>query len=101
MERLVFIDTRFGGVYLHRFPASRFRPIITAHDHPWDFVTVVLRGGYDEALRVGGDTPRRRGSVAIRWASTRHRLRLHVDGALTLCVRGPTRRDWSWTRLPS
>ena len=100
MERLALLDTRQVGIYLHRFPASPLRPLVSAHDHPWDFVSVVLRGGYDEALCACHQEPRRRGSATVRWARTVHRIKIHPDGALTLCLRGPKRRDWSWQRLP-
>jgi len=100
MERLAILDNRLVGLYLHRFPASPLRPLVGAHDHPWDFVSVVLQGGYDEALCACHQEPRRRGDASVRWAGTVHRIRIHTDGALTLCVRGPKRQDWSWRRLP-
>jgi hypothetical protein len=100
MERLYLLETRLVGLYLHRFPASRHRPIIGAHDHPWSFVTVVLRGGYDEIRCVGAGKPRRRWSVSFRGHKTVHKIRVFPEGALTLCIRGPKRQDWSWRRLP-
>jgi len=100
MARLAILDNRLIGIYLHRFPASPLRPLVGAHDHPWHFVSVVLRGGYDETVCASHAEPRRRGDVSIRWARTVHRIRVHTDGALTLCVRGPKVQDWSWRRLP-
>lgn len=100
MERLCLLETRLAGVYLHRFPASKYRPIVGAHDHPWSFVTVVLRGGYDEIRCVGVGEPKRRWSVSFRGHRTVHKIRVFPEGALTLCIRGPKRQDWSWRRLP-
>ena len=100
MERLAILDNRLVGLYLHRFPASPLRPLVGAHDHPWPFASVVLQGGYDEMLSTWHTETRRRGSASIRWPRTVHRIRVHADGALTLCVRGPKVQDWSWRRLP-
>jgi len=100
MERLALLDTRLLGVYLHRFPATGGRPIIPGHDHPWGFVSVVLAGGYDEASCWCHETPHRRGHCGLRRARAVHRIRVHPDGCLTLCIRGPKRQDWSWQRLP-
>jgi hypothetical protein len=100
MERLALLDNRLLGVYLHRFPASPHSPLVAAHDHPWHFVSLVLRGGYDETCCAQHWEPRRRGDVSVRWARTVHRIRVHTGGALTLCVRGPKTQDWSYRRLP-
>ena len=100
MERLVLLDTRPLGVYLHRFPASQYGPIIAAHDHPWLFASVVLRGGYEETCCGEDWRPRERGSVSLRWARTVHKIRVYKKGALSLCVRGPKTNEWSYQRLP-
>ena len=100
MERAVLADNRLFGVYLHRFKADSNRPIIAGHDHPWDFITVVLAGGYDEQRCCCHSVPRTRGAFGFRTAETVHKLRLHATGALTLCVRGPARKGWAWRALP-
>lgn len=46
LTRWKIIETPFFGVYLHRFNSPDSRP--TLHDHPWRFVSLVLRGGYTE-----------------------------------------------------
>jgi hypothetical protein len=100
-----------GGVMLHAIDARD--PGLDVHDHPWWFVTLVLRGGYTEeacevrdAVRLASnvyiDSPRgerrtwRRGSV--------HRMPLHVAhriidvqvGTWTLVVKGPKVRPWGF-----
>lgn len=47
LTRWRVIQTPWFGVYVHRFDGPDPRP--TLHDHPWDFTSVVLRGGYIEA----------------------------------------------------
>jgi len=100
MERLVLLNTRLLGIYLHRFPASQYGPIIAAHDHPWPFASIVLRGGYEETCCGEDWKSRESGSLGIRWARTVHKIRVRKGGALSLCVRGPKVQDWSWRRLP-
>src|SRR3954449_5709224 len=46
LTRLRIVQTPWFGVYLHRFDGPDPRP--TLHDHPWPFLSFVLRGGYTE-----------------------------------------------------
>lgn len=47
LTRWRIIQTPWFGIYIHRFDGPDPRP--TLHDHPWDFTSLVLRGGYIEA----------------------------------------------------
>lgn len=49
--RYRLVQTPWFGVYVHRFDNPDVR---TFHDHPWNFVSVVVRGGYVEASPHGG-----------------------------------------------
>lgn len=44
--RLRIIQTPWGGIYLHKLCGPD--PRDTLHDHPWPFVSFVLKGGYLE-----------------------------------------------------
>lgn len=46
LTRWRIVQTPLFGVYLHRFEGPDPRP--TLHDHPWNFLSLVLRGGYTE-----------------------------------------------------
>ena len=46
LTRLRIVQTPWFGLYLHRFDGPDPRP--TLHDHPWPFLSFVLRGGYVE-----------------------------------------------------
>jgi hypothetical protein len=48
LVRLRLIQTPWFGVYLHRVlePDYDFSP----HDHPWNFGSLILRGGYTEHI---------------------------------------------------
>src|SRR3954452_12681330 len=46
LTRWRIVQTPWFGVFLHRFDGPDPRP--TLHDHPWNFVSFVVRGGYTE-----------------------------------------------------
>ena len=66
------------------------------HDHPFDFVTIVLWGGYYEHTPAG-----RRwcppGTVIRHSAEDLHRIEIPAgQTAWTLFLRGPRTRDWGF-----
>ena len=93
------------------------------HDHPWWFVTLVIKGGYtdvsycpvckgyggsDQATHclVCSDTGTKldhltAGSVRYRPALHQHTVRTDPGGVWTVILTGPNRRVWGfWERLP-
>ena len=88
LTRLRIVQTPWFGIYLHRFDAPDPRP--TLHDHPWPFVSFVLRGGYVE----------RRLDPMTREVNERHRvsfvnrMRTHDAHAIVHLFRVPT-----WTLM--
>lgn len=60
LDRLRIISTPYFGILLHKFTGPDAEPYL--HDHPWSFISIVLRGGYVEVLRNNHD----------RTAKTRH-----------------------------
>lgn len=121
LTRTSLLETRFGNVYLHYFHRSDRDDL---HDHPWNFVSVVLWRGYVEVTECpmcvgigywaeghwppeqmrcpmceGSGRLRSRvwpGMVLFRRAEHRHRVEL-VNGrpAVTLLLRGPYVREWA------
>jgi hypothetical protein len=80
------------NVYGHRFVRSD--PSVP-HDHPWAFISLVLRGRYRE-VNDRGSHIRRVGSLAVRRSSARHRVEL-IDGPVTtVIVTGPRTRQWGF-----
>ncbi|MCG7592439.1 hypothetical protein [Mycobacterium sp. PSTR-4-N] len=61
------------NVYVHKFCRSDDDRAL--HDHPWWFVSLMLRGQYDEVTNAGTNR-RRAGSIAYRPAEWRHRVQL-------------------------
>lgn len=100
LRRHWIIKTPLGGIILHRMDGPDARD--TLHDHPWTFVSIVLRGGYVERrLRP------RTYDVDERHVVRRvNRLRVGVDAhsirelmrvpTWTLLLVGPVRRTWGF-----
>lgn len=100
-------------VVIHKFLRSD-SPDDGVHDHPWPYISVVLKGGYYEWLahpRKQGEfwcSWRGPGSVIFARATRRHRVELKTENhwfnnhtgerrpvpAWTLFVMGPRRRTW-------
>lgn len=64
------------------------------HDHPWDFVSVILQGTYVETT-PHGETQYGPGSVLTRTAEAAHRLTLSAP-VWTFVITGPARRRWGF-----
>ena len=73
------------------------------HDHPWPWMTVVLKGGYWEHTE-GSKYPKWKGPGRITFSRSKryHRLQLGQDKwhntipCWTLFFMGPKRRDWGF-----
>ena len=91
-----FLYGPWGGVLLHKFEDSDDISL-GLHDHPWDFLTIVLFRGYDELL-AGGIVKRRfPGTIAFRRAETLHAVRLRNGRpSWSLCIIGRRRRRWGF-----
>lgn len=81
------------GIYVHHF---REPDIPVFHDHPWNFLTLILRGGYTEHRPWHPPRKRRAGSLAYRCAEQPHYVD-ELDGETwTLVVRFRRRREWGF-----
>lgn len=97
LDRLRVIETPWFGVYLHAI----HRPDHDQehHDHPWSFLSLILRGEYEESQRMGPEHGR---YVRCRWlsfhrAEDAHRIALLSRSPVwTLVLRGPRRREWGF-----
>lgn len=91
------------NVVLHKVVKSD-DPIF--HDHPWPYMTVVLKGGYYEHTPLFNDKGQKfaefcrwrgPGSVIIRKANEYHWLELDDNRpTTTLFFMGPQQRDWGF-----
>ena len=83
---------RWMNIYLHEFHRSDDDRAL--HDHPWDFVSLVLYGSYIE-MGLRKTRPRRTWSVGLRIAEHLHRV-VVAGVCRTLVITGPTRREWGF-----
>jgi len=119
-------DRRTGAGYMHRyylflkdrtwFPFNlTLHKIVRSddsvfHDHPWPYITIVLKGGYWEHTPsyvgdyIRGETKRWHGpgSIIISGSKRLHWLELdpEVGPATTLFFMGPQMREWGFV-IPS
>lgn len=113
MYRRTLVSTRWFKLLVHRFVANAGDE--APHDHPRSFLTVVVRGGYDDIqpcprCREGFDFeclhPDHAGIVdEVRAPTLRYRRAEHAHvtkagpkGATTVVVMGPLRREWGFFR---
>lgn len=105
MHRWIVL-TPWGMVRLHHILRADIGEDV--HDHPFDFVSYILAGGYAETLRErdpacsGGDPwcyvcrVFSTGDVVRRRAEDLHRLVCVLPGTWTLVFAGPKRRVWGF-----
>lgn len=99
--------TFFCGARVHHILRSDFDRHL--HDHPWPFITVILKGGYFEERPLFRDYPASLtheptvihwhgpGSVLLRSARARHRLSLPQHRSTwTLFISGPRSQSWGF-----
>lgn len=91
MMRRWVLQTPLGGLRLHHF--LRGDGDRNPHDHPFGFVTLVLRGSYVDVSDEGRDKLRV-GSVRCRPAHHAHRV--ETDGCWTLVLCSAMRRRWGF-----
>jgi len=81
------------NVTLHKIVKSD-EPFL--HDHPWPYMTIILKGGYWENTPEGR-TWKGPGSVIKRGAQEFHWLELENEQPVTtLFFMGPQQRDWGF-----
>lgn len=87
------LETPWGSVRLHHWLSHDDDRAL--HDHPWDFVTFVLRGGYTDS---GKYTEEHLRAPAIKYRSATHQHTVHPDpgGCWTIIFTGPKVRNWGF-----
>jgi hypothetical protein len=87
------IETRLGSVRLHHWISHDDARAF--HDHPWDFITFVLKGGYTDSSPEGNQHLKAP-TVQHRYATHKHTVFPDADGAWTLVLTGPKARAWGF-----
>lgn len=93
MDRLVMLRCPWFAVYFHRFLSADDECM---HDHPWPFISIILRGGYWE-YTASGKRWYGPGRILFRAAEWVHRVEI-VPGRTTwsLVIAGKRKRDWGF-----
>lgn len=98
--RYILIRFPRWGVYLHKLCRSDYDRAL--HDHPWPFISIILKGSYVEVhdQTTDGRTtyePHHRGDILIRPAEWRHRFILDdTTPTWTLVIVGRRARKWGF-----
>jgi hypothetical protein len=87
------VQARFGSVRLHHWLDHDDDRAF--HDHPWWFITLVLRGGYTDRS-PDGDDHLHAGSVRFREARHRHTVFPDAGGCWTVVVTGRRAVPWGF-----
>jgi hypothetical protein len=92
MTRWRVFSTPWLGLYIHRLDKPDPRP--TLHDHPWPFLSLVMRGGYREDFAACSGCDRASPAVRRRTRSwppgSVHRMRKTDTHTITSLRRSPT-----------
>lgn len=96
LRRWYLIRTPWFGIYLHKIMRPDHDRDL--HDHPWNFVPIILWGGYDEQLPGEEFRLRTPGSMRLVRATDSHRIDTLINDkpAWTLCLVGRHQRDWGF-----
>jgi len=89
--RYTIFGCKYFGIFIHRI--SGFDDACE-HDHPWDFYSFMLRGGYVEYYN-GKSRIINPGRLVFRPAEFKHRLEIHQP-SWTLVLVFKTKREWGY-----
>lgn len=99
-QRFRLLALPWFSIFLHRLLASDVDKHL--HDHPWDFVSLILWGSYTELCASSPNwstpTPRtvKRGDIVRHDHSDAHKLTLNSKSVWSLVFIGSKRYDWGY-----
>lgn len=93
MERFFVIETKQLSVRFHHLLASDADRDL--HDHPWDFVSLILEGSYIETTPAA-ERRFSAGDVLVHRAEDAHRLTLPDGPVWSYVTTGPFVKTWGF-----
>jgi len=96
-KRFCYFSCKWFGIYKHII----VKPDEDKHDHdhPWDFLSIVLEGSYADMVNGWWNEHRKPLSIKFNKAEYHHKL-MAVQGpknrCVTLVITGPRRREWGY-----
>ena len=98
LERWNFDFFGLFSIKLHKFHDSGITPY--PHDHPWDFISIILSGGYVEERHFEDGTTEtirhKPGRIVVRKARDRHRVLEVFKPNWSLVFCSPRKRHWGY-----
>jgi hypothetical protein len=88
-----YIETRWGSIRLHHWLHSDDNRAF--HDHPFNFITFVLWGGYTDK-GPDKDEIMNAPKISYRPANHMHTVQVNPGGCWTLLLTGPQIRKWGF-----
>lgn len=92
--RFTLLKTPWFRIFLHKLNAPQWHP--ECHDHPWSFVAILLKSGYDEMLENGRIYHRRPGMILHRPAEFIHNVITPYGTSWSIIFAGSHNRDWGF-----
>lgn len=85
------------NIFIHRFLKSDPDDL---HDHPWNYYTIILNGGYWEYCKSGGELTKKWREVGYYKYKAEHMHRIELDPGSppcwTLFIAGKKIKDWGF-----
>ena len=98
LTRYTLIETKNWQLCLHVFHRSDWTDDL--HDHPWNFVSLLIWRGYIEETPFEGKERYYPGAILYRSADHIHRVELiNKKKSITLVWMGKRRREWGFWRF--
>ena len=102
LERYTIVWTPFFKVYMHNILRSDLDRNL--HNHPWHFLTILLKGSYKETLKIIKNQTSFKekvqvygpGSTLFRPAHHYHRIELGEETVTSIVIAGPKFQDWGF-----
>lgn len=96
-QRFVILELKWFAIYLHYiYKADEDKH---DHDHPWNFLSIILEGWYIDTANGLCHKTRKFGSIKYNKAEYHHKLH-NLGGKKNRCVTlvfaGPRKRDWGY-----
>ncbi len=92
--RYDIIKTRWFRIFVHNLIAVDAHD--SCHNHPWNFVALILKGGYSEYTFETGWVWRPAGSLLRRPAAWAHNVTTKPAGMWSLVITGPKAFEWGF-----
>lgn len=91
LDRMIIIRWFFGAIMFHRIYLTDSDCL---HDHPWSFLSIILKGGYIEHTKTSSKLYGT-GTILFRKSEFAHRLEVYQP-TWTLVFTGRKVRDWGF-----